>query len=252
REMTEMAAQPDQPLLLEGPAYYAGMGAVLYEWNDLDAAEQHLAQAMEQFEGRLVVDAEDVALGYLTLARLQHARGNEADAQRTLETYIHLARQRGFVAHLIACGIAAQAQLALAQGDLAAAVAWANASGAQRGDGAEDDLSFPCEAEHLILARVWIAQAGAWLQQAVELLDRLLADAEAKARMGSVVEILIVRALAQWSQETHRDALLTLERALTLAAPEGFVRRFVDEGPLMAAMLQAAQARGMMPDYIAR
>jgi LuxR family maltose regulon positive regulatory protein len=104
REMTEIAAQPDQPLLLEGPAYYAGMGAVLYEWNELDAAEQHLAQAMQQLLGRQVVDAEDVALGYLTLARLQHARGNDADAQRTLETYTDLARQRGFVAHLIARG----------------------------------------------------------------------------------------------------------------------------------------------------
>src|SRR5512144_2289012 len=182
--MTHIAAAPDQPLLLEGPAYYAGMGAVLFEWNDLDAAEQHLAQAVQQLAGRLVVDAEDVALGYLALARLQQARGNEADAQRTLETYTTLARQRGFVAHLIARGTAAQAQLALAHRNLAAAVAWANTSSIQRGEGAADDLPFAREAEELILARVWIAQAGAWLRQAVELLDLLLEDAEAKARMG--------------------------------------------------------------------
>jgi LuxR family maltose regulon positive regulatory protein len=104
----------------------------------------------------------------------------------------------------------------------------------------------------LILARVWIAQSSAWLPQTVKLLERLLADAEAKARMGSVLDILIVRALAQWAQETHADALVTLERALLLAAPEGFVRRFVDEGPVMAAMLQASVARGIMPDYITR
>ena len=169
--------------------------------------------------GRLVVDAEDVALGYLALARLQHARGKYAAAQQTLETYTALARQRGFVAHLIARGAAAQAQIALAHGNRAAAVAWANASGLH----ATDELSFPREAEYLILARVWIAQAGAWLPQAVELLDRLLADAESKARTGSMLEILIVRALAQWRQETHRDALVTLERALLLAASEGFV-----------------------------
>jgi LuxR family maltose regulon positive regulatory protein len=247
-EMTEIASRPDEPLLLEGPAYYAGMGSVLYEWNDLQAAGQHLNQAMEQIAGRLVVDAEDVALGYLTIARLQHARGDHATAQRILETYTHLARQRGFVTHLIARGAAAQAQLALAHGNLAAAVAWADASGLN----APDDLSFPREAEYLMLARVWIAQAGAWLPQAVALLDRLLADAEAKARICSVVEILIVRARAQWRQETHTDALLTLERALLLATPEAFVRRFVDEGPVMAAMLQAAQARGIAPDYITR
>jgi LuxR family transcriptional regulator, maltose regulon positive regulatory protein len=220
--------------------------------NDLDAAEWHLAQAMEQLVGRQVVDAEDVAISYLALARLQQARGEHATAQLTLETYTDLSRQRGFVAHLVARGAAAQAQLALAQGNLAAALAWANASGTQRVPGAADELPFAREAEYLVLARVWIAQAGAWLPQAVELLDRLLEDAEAKARMGSVVDILIVRALAQWTQETHNDALLTLERALLLAAPEGSIRRFVDEGPAMAAMLQASVARGIAPDYLTR
>jgi hypothetical protein len=45
--------------------------------------------------------------------------GEYASAQRTLETYIDLARQRGFVAHLVAHRAAAQAQLALAHGNLA-------------------------------------------------------------------------------------------------------------------------------------
>jgi LuxR family maltose regulon positive regulatory protein len=203
---------------------------------------------MEQLEGRLVVDAEDVALGYLALARLQHAGGEYATAQRTLATYSDLARQRGFVAHLIARGAAAQARLALAQGNLAAAVAWADASGLH----AADDLSFVREAEYMILAGVWIAKADVWLPQAVELLDKLLADAEAKARWGSVLDILIVRALGQWAQGLRGDALATLERALTRAAPEGCIRRFVDEGPVMADMLQEAQAGGIAPDYITR
>ena len=78
------------------------------------------------------------------------------------------------------------------------------------------------------------------------------AGAEAKARMGSAVEILIVRALGQWTQGTHSDSLATLERALMLAAPEGSIRRFVDEGPVMAAMLHAADARRIAPDYMSR
>ena len=237
REMAQIAAAPDEPLLLEGPAYYVGMGDLLRERNDLDAAERHLAQAMEQLDGRLVVDAEDVALGYLALARLQQARGQQASAQRTLEAYTDLARRRGFVAHLVARGAAAQAQLALRQGQLAAAVAWADASGLR----ATDELSFLREAEYLVLARVWIAQAGAWLPQALQLLDRLLAEAEAKARMGSVLEILAVRALALWARGARDDALTTLARALTLAAPEGCIRRFVDEGAVMATMLHEAQ-----------
>jgi LuxR family transcriptional regulator, maltose regulon positive regulatory protein len=253
RELPQIAGSPDQPLLLEGPAYYAGMADLLYEWNDLDAAGQHLAQAMEQLMGRLVVDAEDVALAYMTLARLQRARGEHSTADLTLHTYLDLAQRRGFVAHLMARGAAVQAQFALAQGDLAAAVAWADASGLN----VTDVLSFPREAEYLILARVWIAQASnesdhALRQQALDLLTRLLADATAKGRMGSVLDILLVRALGQWAQEMPRDALATLAHALALAAPEGYIRRFVDEGTPMLAMLHAVAARAIAPDYFTR
>jgi LuxR family maltose regulon positive regulatory protein len=104
---------------------------------------------------------------------------------------------------------------------------------------------------------VWIAQAdtsgsGTLLPQAVHLLHRLLEDATAKARMNSVLEILIVRALACWAQGARADALATIERALVLAEPEGYIRRFVDEGPLVAAMLRAASPRRITSDYVAR
>ena len=253
REAAQIAAGPEEVLLVEGPAYYVGMGELLREWNDLDAAEGHLAQAMAQLTGMLAVDAEDLTLGYLALARLQHARGDYAVAHATLDTFTDLARRRGFVTHLGARGAAVHAQLALAEGNLASAISWADADGLS----ATDDLSFPREAEYLILARVWIARAasgsvGSLLMDALHLLDRLLAEATAKARMDSVVEILIVRALALWAQGTRRGALATIARALTLAVPEGYIRRFVDEGPSMAELLQAAAARGIAPDYVTR
>ncbi len=49
-----------------------------------------------------------------------------------------------------------------------------------------------------------------------------------------------------------RAALVPLERALALAEPEGYVRVFVDEGPGMAALLQAASKRGIAPGYLQR
>ena len=67
------------------------------------------------------------------------------------------------------------------------------------------------------------------------LLERLLQAAEEGRRMGSVIEILVLLALAHEAQGDIPLALVSLERALTLAEPEGYVRIFVDEGEPMAS-----------------
>jgi LuxR family maltose regulon positive regulatory protein len=246
REAAHTAAGPGGLRVLIGsPAYYLGMGDLLREWNDLDSAEQHLAQGMEIIQETLAVDAEDVSLGYLALARLQEARGDQRGARATVDAFADLARRRGFAPHLAARGAAIQAQLALSHGRLGTAGEWADASGL----GYDDEVDYPREMEYLALARVRIAQAraekGAPLARHVlRLLDRLLVDARAKARLGSAVEILILQALAFQAQGDIHASRDALERALDLAAPEGYIRRFVDEGAPMAELVaQIAQRR---------
>jgi LuxR family maltose regulon positive regulatory protein len=254
RELVQVVDGPAELHAFHGGlGYFVGLGDLHREWNELPTAEGYVTRAMERLADTVTVEAGYVMLGYLTLARVQHARGEYATAQNTLMRLTQLARQRGFANHLVTRGEAVQAQLALAAGNLSAAVAWADASGLHP----EDTVPFPREAEYLILARVWIAQtesrgSGSVLQQALHLLDRLLEDATAKARMSSVLEILIVRALACWSRGARADALATFERALALAEPGGYIRRFVDEGPSVAAMLRAVSAHRITPDYIAR
>ena len=66
--------------------------------------------------------------------------------------------------------------------------------------------------------------------------------------MGSVIEILALRALALQARHESSEALAALERALVLAEPEGYVRLFVDEGAPMAALLSEllkARSRGL-------
>jgi LuxR family maltose regulon positive regulatory protein len=70
------------------------------------------------------------------------------------------------------------------------------------------------------------------------LLERLLHAAEAGGRVGSIVEILMLQALAHEAQGNIPPALLSLERALTLAEPEGYVRLFVDEGEAMRLLIE--------------
>ena len=82
-------------------------------------------------------------------------------------------------------------------------------------------------------------------------LERLLKAAEAGGRVGSVIEILVLQALAYQLRDDIPAALTSLERALKLAEPEGYVRVFVDEGATMATLLRKAAASKMMPDYTA-
>jgi LuxR family maltose regulon positive regulatory protein len=90
------------------------------------------------------------------------------------------------------------------------------------------------------------------IHDAQGLLERLLQAAEEGGRKGSVIEILVLQALAHEVQGNFAPALVSLERALTLAEPEGYVRIFVDEGLPMARLLSEAAAHGVMPDYIGK
>ena len=65
-----------------------------------------------------------------------------------------------------------------------------------------------------------------------------------------MIEIRIMQALAFQVQGDIPGALVPLERALTLAGPEGYVRIFVDEGPTMAALLREAAKQDIAPDYV--
>jgi LuxR family maltose regulon positive regulatory protein len=61
--------------------------------------------------------------------------------------------------------------------------------------------------------------------------------------MGSVIEILVLQALALQAQGSITPALAPLERALALAEHEGYVRIFVDNGKSMAELLKRLEAK---------
>lgn len=246
------AGQGELRILVSGPPYSFGLGELLREWNDLDAAEGYLAQGKELVKGLKVVEAEIVTRGYMVLARLHQARGESTRALETLDAFAQMAHQCHFVSRLMARGAAMRAQVELARGNIAAAIRWADDSGLSTGD----ELSYPRELEYLTLARVRIAQArehpaDSYLSDTVVLLDRLLEDAEAKMRVSSVLEILILRALALQAQGNHAESMTSLGRALTLAEPQGYIRLFIDEGAPMEYLLSQAHGRGIAPDYTA-
>jgi LuxR family maltose regulon positive regulatory protein len=105
-----------------------------------------------------------------------------------------------------------------------------------RGLGAADDPDYPREREYLMLARVLLGTQAP--EQALGLLERLHDQAVNQGRTGSVIEIGALQALARSAGGDQAGALAALAEALDLAAPEGYLRVFVDEGPPMAALLR--------------
>jgi LuxR family maltose regulon positive regulatory protein len=85
------------------------------------------------------------------------------------------------------------------------------------------------------------------IAQAAGLLERLLNFAEAQCRTGSVIEILVTQAVALKERGDLLLALASVERALILAEPEGYVRLFVNEGEPAHWLLRELRSRMARP-----
>ncbi len=236
--------------VLRGAAdMHVGMSELLREGNELDAALQHLLASREL--GEPLGLPQNPYRWRVAMAQIRVAEGELDTAVNLLDE-----AERLYVSDYspeVRPVPAVRARVRIVQGRWRDALSWAR----ERGLSADDDLSYLREFEHITLARGLLAQAGGEgaepsLPAAVGLLDRLLPAAEEGGRTGSVLEILVVQALAQQLWVDVPAGLVPLERALTLAEPEGYVRLFVDEGPPMAALLEAADERGITPGYVRR
>jgi LuxR family maltose regulon positive regulatory protein len=118
-------------------------------------------------------------------------------------------------------------------------VRWASG----RGLSVDDDLGYVREYEQLTLARLLVAR-GESLDETVARLHRLFVAAEQGGRTGSIIEILVVLALAQQRRGDAAAATAAIEDALGRAAVGGHVRVFVEAGPSVAELVRAASVEG--------
>jgi LuxR family maltose regulon positive regulatory protein len=251
KQMTWRKLDQEEALTFPGSCF--GLGELCYEWNDLEQAERLLEQGRTALQEAITLAADSIVQGYATLARLRQARHQHSSALELVEDFERLAERRQFASAPLVTARAIRARLAIMQGDLTTAVRWVETSNLS----SEDNVSYPHEQEYLTFVRVRIAQgrlnpAGPFLAEASRLLERLLMDAEAKARTDSILEILVLQSLAFFMLEEHRTrAMPSLVRVLQLAEPEGYIRLFVDEGEPMIALLRRASLRGIAPAYVA-
>jgi LuxR family maltose regulon positive regulatory protein len=237
-------------LMLRGAAdMHVGIGEILRERDDLAGAAQHLQEARELGEDNGL--PQNPYRSRVAAARIRHAEG---DPKAALELLAEAGRLYATDFSPDVRPVAAlTARVWIAQGMLPEALGWARQSGVS----AADDLSYVREFEHITLARLIVAEGARGrddrrIEEAIDLLDRLLVAAEDGGRIGSVIEILVVQALARRARNDAPGALASLVRAMALAEPEGYVRVVADEGPPMAALLRLATQQRNASGYLRR
>jgi LuxR family maltose regulon positive regulatory protein len=101
----------------------------------------------------------------------------------------------------------------------------------------EKPLVSPLARERQRVAFVRLLLAESQPERALHLLTPLVKRATATQRWNHVLEMWLLQTQAYQMLRRQRDALARLSQAVHLAAPEGYIRSFVDEGPSLAALL---------------
>ena len=233
-QLLQFVMDQGEPIPLDADDLHRELSKLHLEQGNLEAAAQHLQRSKELGE-----KAQSPVSRYrlcIDQARLKTAQVDLDGALALLDE-----AQRLYIRTPLPdfCPISAlKARIWVAQGKLAKALEWVR----EQTLSVDDAPSYLCEFEHVTLARVLIAryksdQGAGSIHEAIGLLERLLHAAEEGKRIGSVIEILMLLALAHAAQGDLPPALVSLGRALTLAEPEGYVRLFVDEGEPMRLLI---------------
>jgi len=241
QEAVRLASGPSgKPLPIAGGALSA-LAELTYEWNDVQNALAYARQSIEL--SRRWGNADSLGSGYLTLARVLQASGDLEGAREALQAAERASRDFALGAPFPMQLRSAQARLWLAQGDRVNLAHWAE--------------EVPCEVPGPFHAggMLTLAQARLALGQpdvALKVLAPLLEMARAHELTAVLIEGLALQALIHQAQGDVGRALVVLAESLALAEPEGYVRRFVDLGPVMAELLRRAAVQGITPGYVSK
>ena len=215
---------------------YVSLGILYYEINDLSRAHHYLTTSIDLCLKMGIVHS--ALLGQCTLAKLYYVRGETKALWETLASARRLATRAGNdrrmrLVNVVVAGI----QLREGQVDAAALTL--------------SDLPLAAdnrsEQENLIFVRLLLGQGR--IKTAQSLLQQLEQSAQRDNRRGSLITIHLLQALAHRTLGHSAEALDYLEEAIFLAAPEGYRRLFIDEGPAVAELLPHRQS--LAPAFVA-
>jgi LuxR family transcriptional regulator, maltose regulon positive regulatory protein len=223
---------------------YIGLGCIHLEWNNLDAAERYLERGMDLCrQGGL----DGIFIGKVRMSRLRQAKGDLIGALEEIQIPQQIKRVDNFNL------VTRQIQIALAKEDVNHAKRLA-APLAEMLERDPDSIQMPLlffENLEAVIARVYLARGE--FEKALQLLNRLQASAETGKRTGCLIEVYLLKALVYQKQEMGRlapEAIESIEHALELGEPEGYVLLFLEEGMVVAPLLNAIIERRAAHDRL--
>lgn len=212
------------------------LGGIALERNDHVAAEPLLQDGITlSRQGGLL---DDVVIGLVSLARLCAYQGNTSSAFDAVQEINAIVQGYG-VQRMTLLASAYLARLHIYTGQKQAAKQWAEAYQSVRDSQAR-------EFEDLTLVRVLLMTGD--IASVSSILNPLLERAQCEGRLKSCMEIMILFALYHHAEKDISTAVDWLSRAINLAAPEGFVQTFLDEGDGLLDLLP--KVRQSAPEFV--
>jgi LuxR family maltose regulon positive regulatory protein len=206
---------------------YMAASLVLYEQGELATLAHYLTRCEALAADFGSAEVQIFALS--SLARLQLANDDLDGAAKYYKQVDVLLQTHTFSQSIMAYVDYHRFQLLLKQGDLPAAASWVEDHSDQPGP--LNTYAF----HRLALPQILLAWGDT--TPALEQITSLIQDAEATGHGTLLIKALILQTLALQASRNEPHALAVLERALKLAAPEGYIRPFVDAGDPLRALI---------------
>ncbi len=214
------------------------LGGIALERNDLTTAEKRLNEGLALSRQGMLLD--HVIAGMAFYIHLTACQGNMAAFQTTIDEVNTIIDRFGVERFtLVAAAYKARMQLFLAKRQVVDQ--WAKAYQTSR-----SDASF--EYAELTLVRYLLMSGDVEIVPSV--LRPLLDAAHRAGRFRASLEIKLLFARYWQEKGDIPTALKWLSEALEIAAPEGFMRIFLDEPPVLALLPQVREAAPELVDAI--